>query len=105
MRLGGLRPPASTTIMPYVFVPPSRDKVISTDEDSLWRFYNFREGYSVVVNGSTVSSYPGINGPSGADIESAHYVYLGGHRYTISDAEYNTLVNADARWGDHCEAL
>ena len=72
---------------------------------SLWRYFNILEGYSVLVTGATVSAYPGIRGPSGDQIEAADYAYIGGHEYTISDAEQATLVSADARWGNHCEAL
>lgn len=48
-------------------------------------------GVTLIVNGTTVteSRYPYQD-----DLAAADYYYLGGHNYTISDAEAQILINA-----------
>ncbi len=93
--------------MPYTFKPPTLE--VSADPHMIERsgFVHrlaYRRGYSVVVDGATVTDYPGKQGLTHSEIEN-YTTYQGGRRYTITDAEYAVLIAADAQWGDHCEAL
>jgi len=102
------RPFPVTEKMPYIFQPPNYDESLakaSDEEYSLARYLTFQTGYSVRVVGSTVDAYPGISGPEVQDWSDYDYVYLGGKKHTISDAEHATLIAADARWGNHMTAI
>lgn len=90
--------------MPYIFRPPTSPETFDAN-DRLWRHYSFETGYSVLVTGATVTTYPGRQGPTTDEINAADFAYIGGHEYTISDAERTTLVTADSRWDNHLEAL
>jgi hypothetical protein len=48
-------------------------------------------GLTLIVNGSTVTE---VQTPYQDDLASADFYYLGGHTYTISDAEAATLIAA-----------
>jgi len=48
-------------------------------------------GVSLLVNGTTVTA---TQTPSQDDLAAASYYFLGGHEYTISDAQANVLINA-----------
>ena len=53
-------------------------------------------GVSLLINGTTVSAE---QTPSQDDLAAASYYYLGGHEYTISDAQATVLINAG--YGDY----
>lgn len=91
--------------MPYIFKPPTYQVAIDRNRTDIIRYLNNNRGYAVRVLGSTVDTYPGVAGVVVQDFEDYDYVYLGGKKHTISDAEYTTLTTADARWDDHCEAI
>jgi len=48
-------------------------------------------GQSLLVTGTTVVE---IETPSQDDLEACSYYFLGGHEYTISDAQATVLINA-----------
>jgi hypothetical protein len=53
-------------------------------------------GVSLLVNGTTVTA---TQTPSQDDLAAASYYFLGGHEYTISDAQATVLINAG--YGDY----
>lgn len=53
-------------------------------------------GVSLLVNGTTVTA---VQTPSQDDLAAASYYFLGGHEYTISDAQATVLINAG--YGDY----
>jgi hypothetical protein len=53
-------------------------------------------GVSLLVNGTTVTA---TQTPSHDDLAAASYYFLGGHEYTISDAQATVLINAG--YGDY----
>jgi len=109
--IGGRNYPAPfpvTRLMPYIFKPPTFDVSCDPDFehfDDYFHRHTRKRGYSVLVTGSTVSTYPGINAPTTDEIVAADYHYQGGKKHTISDAEYTTLTTADASWAAHCTAI
>lgn len=70
------------------FTPPTVDEGMDTT-NGLFRYYKITRGVSVLVTGSTVRQ---VQYPSQDDCAAADFVYLGGHTYTISDAEAATLT-------------
>jgi hypothetical protein len=48
-------------------------------------------GVSLLVTGTTVTA---TQTPSQDDLAAASYYFLGGHEYTISDAQATVLINA-----------
>lgn len=48
-------------------------------------------GYSLLVNGTTVTQ---IQTPSQDQLAAASYYFLGGHEYTVSQAQADVLTNA-----------
>lgn len=72
------------------FTPPTVDQGLETS-NPLFRYYKLKRGISVLVTGSTVRQ---VQYPSQDDCAAADFVYLGGHIYTISDAEAATLTAA-----------
>ncbi len=62
----------------------------------LFRFYRMTRGVALIVNGATVTE---SRYPYQEDLESADAFYLGGHTYTISDAEATVLT--DAGYGEY----
>ena len=92
--------------MPYLFRPPTYNESYDPDETlCITRLLTRPRGYSVRVVGSTVDDYPGVTGVVVSDWSDYDYVYEGGHKHTLTDAEYTTLTTADIRWDDHLEAL
>ena len=53
-------------------------------------------GQTLIVNGTTVTL---TLTPSQDDLAAASYYFLGGHEYTISDAQAQVLINAG--YGDY----
>ncbi len=72
------------------FLPPRVEEGLATDHP-LFRYYKLHRGVTVLVTGSTVTQ---AQYPSQEDCEAADRVYLGGHHYTISDAEAAVLTAA-----------
>ena len=48
-------------------------------------------GYSLLVTGTTVEE---IQTPNQDDLAAASYYFLGGHEYTVSQAQATVLINA-----------
>ena len=48
-------------------------------------------GYSLLVTGTTVVE---VQTPSQDDLAAASYYFLGGHEYTVSQAQATVLINA-----------
>jgi hypothetical protein len=53
-------------------------------------------GQTLIVNGNSVVM---TQTPSQDDLAAASYYFLGGHEYTISDAQAQVLINAG--YGDY----
>jgi hypothetical protein len=57
-------------------------------------------GYSLLVNGTTVTK---IQTPSQDQLAAASYYFLGGHEYTVSQAQADVLTNAG--YGDYLTVI
>ena len=73
------------------FTPPVRDDLPYGGRHPLWRFYLGRRGASVL---KTDGVYTTVDFPTDTQVSSADVAYLGGHTYTISDAEAAALTAA-----------
>ena len=56
--------------------------------------------YTLIVNGTTVTE---VQTPYQDDLANADTYYLGGHNYTLTDAEAQILI--DAGYGDYLEPI
>ena len=93
--------------MSYIFRPPTFSVSFDPDMQERSGFahrLSFNRGYCVVVDGATVTDYPGKQGLTADEVEN-YTTYQGGRRYTISDAAATVLTDADAQWADHLEAI
>lgn len=89
------------TFTPPTFNVPWRDE--GRKDRRFWRFYDgIPTGYSVLITGGTVSTYPGVVSPSTDDIaaadsgsgEGGKAAFLGGHVYTVTSSEQTALEAA-----------
>ena len=75
--------------MAYVFTPPAVEEAPAGFSRLFWRF-RIARGNTVLVYGSAITQTrtPGVDETLNAD-----YCYLGGHKYVLSQNEYNILTN------------
>lgn len=76
--------------MTHTFTPPGVERKFSTGDD-LWDRAHLTVGITLLKNGS---SYTQEENPADEDVAAADVAYLGGHTYTISDAEASALTEA-----------
>jgi len=75
--------------MAYVFNPPTVEEGPAGFSRLFWR-YRIARSNTILVYGTAIVSErtPGVDETLAAD-----YCYLGGHRYVLSQNEYNILTN------------
>ena len=76
--------------MAYSFTPPTYT-LRNVNAGPLLSMYNTTYAYSVVKRGST---YESVISPDQEVFATADFVYQGGHKYLISDAEAALLIAA-----------
>ena len=76
--------------MAYLFVPPTEDQGPAGGHWLFWR-YNLKRGITVYkIDGQWYEEQY----PSQDDLDIADVYYLGGHEYTVTEAEKNDLEDA-----------
>lgn len=76
--------------MAYSFTPPTYT-LRNVNAGPLLSMYQTTYAYSVVKRGST---YESVISPDQEVFAAADFVYQGGHKYLISDAEAALLISA-----------
>ena len=76
--------------MPYTFTPPTYT-LKPVNAGPLLSRYQFPQAYSVIKRGD---SYETVITPSNEVWQEADFVYLGGHKYEITDEEAALLIAA-----------
>lgn len=66
----------------------------------LFSRYKDRRGISVLKEGS---SYREVRYPTDTEVDAATIAYIGGHEYTVTDAEATALTNAG--YGSYLTAI
>ena len=71
-------------------IPPTVEESLGPTT-GLFKFFKCTRGVALYVNGTTVTE---SRYPYQGNLDAADHAYLGGHSYTISDAEATILTNA-----------
>lgn len=94
-----LLPPGSTdrgTVSKQFSTPTTRP--VAAGRDVFWSHFQQTRSTSIL---KTAGAYTEVDGPSDAQIAAADITYLGGHIYTVSDAEAALLTTAGYGSGLH----
>ena len=82
---------ATNTFSPYARLAGKQFNGGSIDGNVPISLTDIPRGVSLLVNGTTVTE---SQTPSQDELAAASYYFLGGHEYTISDAQATVLINA-----------
>lgn len=78
------------------FTPPTyNERHAPPGADRLWSRVSYPRGYTVLIEGSTVSTFPGLAVVDSDRFKAATYAYMGGHIYpNLTGTEVTLLTNA-----------